>query len=327
MNSETCRFQFEEDDSCTEPRAQNSSFCLLHDPNLDKTNPEIRKKILKAIESGQSLNGAHLEGMDLSHVDLSGRWLIRANLKNANLERANCEHAHLYGADLRGANLFNANFHQANLKETNMEGAHLLEAKLEEAKVLGILWGRNNKIVNEKEGERLEKRKDFSQAKETYREAEEIYRNIRTRLMTAGIPREAGEFFYREMVVKRKQSPLFSFKRMSSKIVDILCGYGEKAYRVLTSAVLLIFICSVLYFIFGVHHEGTILVINPENGLWENLHHYALTVYYSIVTFTTLGYGDIAPFGPSRVVASLEAFLGSFMIALFVVVFVRKALR
>lgn len=50
-------------------------------------------------------------------------------------------------------------------------------------------------------------------------------------------------------------------------------------------------------------------------------------LYFSVVTFTTLGYGDFAPVGPSRIIASAEAIIGSFTIALFVVVFVRRMAR
>jgi hypothetical protein len=47
-----------------------------------------------------------------------------------------------------------------------------------------------------------------------------------------------------------------------------------------------------------------------------------------VVTFTTLGFGDISPITDAgRAVASVEAFTGAFMIALFVLVFGRKMIR
>ncbi|MDH5406821.1 MAG: potassium channel family protein [Candidatus Aminicenantes bacterium] len=49
-------------------------------------------------------------------------------------------------------------------------------------------------------------------------------------------------------------------------------------------------------------------------------------LYFSIVTFTTLGYGDIRPLPApwARMVASGEAFIGAFMIALFVWTLARR---
>jgi hypothetical protein len=40
-----------------------------------------------------------------------------------------------------------------------------------------------------------------------------------------------------------------------------------------------------------------------------------------------LGYGDITPSGIARAIAAFEAFTGSFAMALFVVVFVKKMTR
>ena len=48
-------------------------------------------------------------------------------------------------------------------------------------------------------------------------------------------------------------------------------------------------------------------------------------VYFSLVTFTTLGLGDIRPLtNLGKALICLEAVMGAFMIAVFVVVFVRK---
>jgi hypothetical protein len=37
-------------------------------------------------------------------------------------------------------------------------------------------------------------------------------------------------------------------------------------------------------------------------------------LYFSTVTYTTLGYGDILPLGPVRLIAAIEAMIGIFMI-------------
>ena len=40
---------------------------------------------------------------------------------------------------------------------------------------------------------------------------------------------------------------------------------------------------------------------------------FGTSVYFSIVTFTTLGYGDAQPIGNSRIISSIEALLGFVM--------------
>jgi hypothetical protein len=48
-------------------------------------------------------------------------------------------------------------------------------------------------------------------------------------------------------------------------------------------------------------------------------------IYFSAITFTTLGYGDFRPLeGWGRILAGSEAFIGAFMMALFVYTFARK---
>ena len=50
-------------------------------------------------------------------------------------------------------------------------------------------------------------------------------------------------------------------------------------------------------------------------------------IYFSVVNFTSLGYGDISPVGFSRFLAAGEALIGVFMISLFVVVFCRRMMN
>lgn len=49
--------------------------------------------------------------------------------------------------------------------------------------------------------------------------------------------------------------------------------------------------------------------------------------YHSAITFFTIGYGDVFPQGLSRIISSLEGFVGVFMMSYFTVAFVRKVLR
>lgn len=50
-------------------------------------------------------------------------------------------------------------------------------------------------------------------------------------------------------------------------------------------------------------------------------------LYFSFVTFTTLGYGDLHPVGITKTFATIEAFTGVFMLALFVLTMGRKMMR
>ena len=65
--------------------------------------------------------------------------------------------------------------------------------------------------------------------------------------------------------------------------------------------------------------EYTLKYFGPILGSFLNC------LYFSVVTFTTLGYGDFQPaVGLSRFVVSLEAIIGAITMALFVYTFARR---
>jgi tetratricopeptide (TPR) repeat protein len=97
----------------------------------------------------------------------------------------------------------------------------------------------------------------------------------------------------------------------------VVWGHGERPARTLFSGIAIILISAALYSIFGGIIEGSMV---STTSLVEAL-------YFSVVTFTTLGYGDITPVGLSRLVAMIEAFSGMFFMPLFLVGLSRKYLR
>ena len=111
--------------------------------------------------------------------------------------------------------------------------------------------------------------------------------------------------------------------------LDLTCKYGTNWKQLIASSMLVIFAFSGLYQvqvlnlpIFGKIPIGGIYNLNGE--LIES---YIETLYFSIITFSTLGYGDLYPIGLIRFVAGFQSLLGAFFISLFVVVFARKWMR
>ncbi len=127
--------------------------------------------------------------------------------------------------------------------------------------------------------------------------------------------------------MRRLQMPRYSGRHLLSWVVDLFSGYGEKPLNVVLFSLSLIGICGLLYFLVGVQQGDLRLGLALERGLWANLADLLDCFYFSVVTFTTLGYGDITPQGLARPIAAFEAFVGSFTMALFVVVFVKKMTR
>ena len=90
--------------------------------------------------SDLDLSGANLGGADLSGAELCGTRLERANLKMASLREADLSgailsDAELYKADLRGAFLTGADLSRAYLAQARLEAADLRGARLEQARL------------------------------------------------------------------------------------------------------------------------------------------------------------------------------------------------
>ena len=122
---------------------------------------------------------------------------------------------------------------------------------------------------------------------------------------------EVDYYFYREMEAKRKQKNLII--RLLEVPVQYIFGYGTKWERVLIAWFSVVFGLAFLFWL----GNG----VENANSLWEN-------IYFSIVTATTLGYGDYHPkLGFYQGVASFEAIFGTFMWAAFIAIFARKYMR
>ena len=102
-----------------------------------KTEPCSSENLATADLRNADLTGVDLSGVDLAGRDLSGARLFKANLKNANLQDANLEGAELAGADLEGANARRAGLGLANLRGASLFSADLREASLTQANLHG----------------------------------------------------------------------------------------------------------------------------------------------------------------------------------------------
>ena len=320
-----CLYQFKDGSQCQIEDA-GQGFCFWHDPTIDKSGKPLSSDLEAVAKAGHKMEGfslsrANLEGVNLvCHGKKEGYSLARADLYRANLKGA-----HLFHIDLEEASLMKADCREANLHFANLKRANLLGGRFEGAKIENIEWG--NKLLHEEKGEEARKAKRHQEANDFFEQAEEICRNLRKVSELQGLFELAGHFFYEEMIMRRYQMPKYSWQRAISKLVDIFCGYGERPLRVIAFSLCFIFVCGLTYFALGINDGGVLLSFDSQNTWLQNAKTFLKTLYFSVVTFTTLGYGDLVPIGPSRVVAAVEAFAGSFTLALFVVVFVKKMTR
>ena len=113
------------------------------------------------------------------------------------------------------------------------------------------------------------------------------------------------------------QRVLAFFKGLMGLTSRFLWGYGERPMRTLAAAFFVIVFSAFLYKISG--HIRAEDMLRPIN--------FGEALYFSMVTFATVGYGDYLPMGWARIVAVLEGMSGIFLTPLFLVALTRRYLR
>uniref|UniRef100_UPI004048C3F8 potassium channel family protein n=1 Tax=Rheinheimera sp. TaxID=1869214 RepID=UPI004048C3F8 len=101
---------------------------------------------------------------------------------------------------------------------------------------------------------------------------------------------------------------------MMMKLYKLVSAYGESPGKVLLTSFFFIVACAVIYRFTGVNGINGCKDIQISDAF-----------YYSVVTFSTLGYGDITPCNlASKFTASIQAIIGLVLTSLFIVTFVRR---
>lgn len=106
------------------------------------------------------------------------------------------------------------------------------------------------------------------------------------------------------------------FKACGNILSDLFWGYGERPFRTIGFAAIVIFV-SAIFYSYGYLYEGDALV---KIDFFDSL-------YFSVITFTTVGYGHFAPSGWLKAISMLESLAGILITPLFLVALTRRFLR
>lgn len=284
----------------TDLAGRNFSGLDLSDTDLFQT------KLSQANLKHTKLNRADLSGADLSDsglykAEFNAATLTVANLKGcdlreADLSGADLRGADLTGADLSGARLCNANLTNADLRESCLEnadiaGASLSKARIEGANVTGLSYG----ALSDMRGCYL-----------GVRGLDSAYGN-------ALFIRDAKDQDYIDTLEA-------SISKMPSGYNKSLKQWLFKAWglfdqgRSLSKVGIYAFLLATLYgiiYTFDMTFEWGMMDYSNSAQSWFT------PFYYSMVTYTTLGYGDVTAenvYGEILVIS--EVVLGYFTLGL-----------
>jgi len=284
-------------------------FCIFHEP--EKTEEDCKRFGELVNEKCKKIDFNFIGYVFPKEFEFKTKKFIEAAnfidttfQGNADFDKATFqEKAIFWRATFQGIATFIDTTFQGNagfVDTTFQGGAGFVGATFQgDVKFWGVIFKKESWVYNVKF-----KKGDFG---------EFFYRAAKTGSRNIGQYRQEGDYHRFEMDAIRKQQKWF--KRGWNFIFQkFLHGYGERPFNVAGFALFIILFFSVMFSVFGIEEQG-----NPAL-----VHHYWTCLYYSVVTFTTLGYGDFHPIGGTRILAAAEALMGVFLMALFVVTFARR---
>ena len=165
--------------------------------------------------------------------------------------------------------------------------------------------------------------------KSYYKNVYKSYKNIASQFESNRILNISGEYHYLYKCSECKT--LDGFSKFKSRLFWIVCGYGERPTYALITSLEIILIFAIIYLFTGISISGRL--INYRLSWFSILEKKIILVdfleslYFSLVTFTTVGYGDIIPTGTSIILSSIEMILGVTMVGIWTATLARKITR
>ena len=287
-------------------------------------NPERNVDLSSANLSWAKLSGADFSGVELRGADLSGSDLSWANLSGASLSSADLHEADLSGADLMAANLIAADLEKADLSESDLSGANLSGAILARADLNGADLSRADLSRSDISDANLASvdLTDTNLAEATYSR-----RGLRGRCSGSKIESCRGNPILKRDVEDQQYIDALEAKlgeTIGGKIVFALwrsIDFGRSFSRVALGASFLAVIFGAIFWV-GRWKQWGLLDYGNSADTWFT------PFYYSLVTYTTLGFGDVTPAGwIGELIIVTEVILGYGTLGLLIAVLANKVAR
>lgn len=303
-----------------------------------------------AVFTRATVHDCHLEFTDFRGVNT---LLDAADMRGTHFDGALLQNTNCTGADFRDAIFFDADMVGAMLKDTQLFSARFNNTRLRKESFCNFDDTKEKNISTK--DERVEEDNLSGPLKATV-----VYSALKNNFKTIGSFEDERWAYRKERVFERIR--LYEFARTGKKIYDKIAmerwrdvdkekifesrprsllkwlwinvertlGYGVSAKPILIISAIVILICPLFYGYFGYSYNGTTYKCftcsscNEWQCFWDCIGN---ALYFSVVTFTTLGYGDVQPFEYSKIVASFEALTGLVFMALSVSILARNIFR
>jgi len=310
--------------------AQLFTDCNLRDTDFSNTNVSgidfsTVDDINKVDFSDSILNSTDISGVSIQKADFSNADIRGTDFSDSSLSYSDFTDAQALSADFSGCDL-----HQARFIRTELDAADLRDAEL-----YGVFMSNPRLRLDTKIGEDLiyEKRihntDDVEKKTEFLHVSAWVYNILMNAAKENNLPNLAREFYRRKQTVRHRESKLSDglMKRIWWDLSRQVSYYGDSPVHVVRTSLFVIGFTAFLYPCVGgiaKSSNNSIISFSTQGSL--NLEMIFDVIYFSVITFTTLGYGDFHPAGlGGKSLAMLESFFGALLMALLVFVLGRRS--
>ncbi len=301
------------------------------------------------IENWAKLYGRNLDFTNLDHLQIEGDWgnnsqidIFFASMENITLTNVQANFTKFFQCEFRNLKARDTGFHWIEFARCDVFGLNLKDCWtstviLDECSVSGLSF---DKVEVEHIYYIVPHKEHFQGRTLTFESASENFKKLRLLYQSNGLRSLASESYYNERFYEmrhlwgssRMQEVFNSLKKgkwdfawaylklhgkkLYSSSVDfisyVIWGFGERPSRVFFTSLVIITFFAIVYF--------TSTIIGLQGNVVDSL-------YLSTILFSTLGFGDYAPYqtGAFKLVLALESLVGAFMLGLFVAGYANKA--
>jgi hypothetical protein len=303
-----------------------------------RDNPGVSPRLRRARLSKADLRGADLSNADLAYADLRLANLEGANLAFADLKQAELDFAKLGQADLRasrlkGVSAEDADFSGANLTAANLEAARLCFAnlsgsQLHRANLSGVNMCGADLSRAKVHGVRYDQDIAWDVLKQTRfkpslirRRLTDLILNTTMRVRGIDASRCVGSQVFKVFIQDQDYLEEYLDRKAQKPVIFLwwlLADCGRSLGRWAAWSGILAVIYALIYNLMGPGHFQT---TNLDFS-------FPTLLYYSVVTFTTLGFGDILPITHlAAMTVVTEVLFGYVMLGGLVSIFANKLAR
>jgi uncharacterized protein YjbI with pentapeptide repeats len=281
-------------------------------------------------------NDANIKNSSFSSIIFLGRnFFLKSKFSNVSFSNNNFDDSnffYFYKSDILNCkvdgivaktNTFEGClFSSCDLRNVNFNKVNLIEVFFNEC-IADIKTSFDEKLIIDRPG--------------LYSRALSTYMQIKKLLRQNGLVKESRNYYAKEMQARIKKDwdyLHFRQKNIIKKIYNwikfktLTPIYSQEPFKVFGFIFGIILICAVVYFIIGIEHEDRILKLAVNRSIIDNMNIFLHCLYFSVVTITTLGYGDYTPinFG-GKIFASIESLSGPVLLSVFIVVLTKKLMQ